>query len=287
VLAERASSVETGEWFDVVSRPGAVLPTKGAPSSTLAISSVLDAATTTTLIRETPKWHVSIDELLVTALVLALSEWTGGHDVRVMMESHGRQSDDPAVDVTRTVGWFTAMFPVVVEISRGRAPAYILGSVKETVRHGLDHGMEYGVLRYLHTSDDVRRALALESGTHALFRYLGRHDGGAINGARFRMARPIEISRADDAHPVFGLEVSAWLTSEHLSIDWSFAEGRLDTGVVERLAQRCIEHLAALMDECAAGAPGVTSASDFPHANLDEEGLAKLALLLDRKNGEG
>ena len=287
LLTKRASNIDTGAWLDVVSGPTPGLPTEGSPSSTVVISSALDTTVTMTLIRESPKWHVAIDELLATALVCALSEWTGDHEVSVVMEGHGRQADDPTIDVTRTVGWFAAIFPVVVGVPEASAAASILGSVKEAVRHGLDHGMEYGVLRYLHTAGDVREALALESVKYPLFRYLGRLDGGTADGARFRMARPIEISRADDAYPVFGLEINAWITNGQLTIEWSFADGRLDTEVVERLARRCIEHLGQLMDDCEAGAPGMTSASDFPHANLDDDGLAKLALLLDKSDGGG
>ncbi len=87
--------------------------------------------------------------MLLTALAQVLSGWTGTPGARVDLEGHGREEIFADVDLTRTVGWFTAVFPVVIDLPENQALGEALKSVKEQLRAIPGRGLGYGLLRYL------------------------------------------------------------------------------------------------------------------------------------------
>ena len=150
----------------------------------------LDAAETTALLQETPRaYRTQINDVLLTALALTLSRWTGSSTVCIDLEGHGREALFDDIDLTRTVGWFTSMFPVRLEV-----PDDDLGSalkaVKEQLRRIPDRGVTYGLLRYLHEDAEVRASLSALPQPDVAFSYLhesglaGRGIGGGQAGAR-------------------------------------------------------------------------------------------------------
>jgi hypothetical protein len=111
------------------------------------------------LLEEVPAaYNTQINDVLVTALARTLSWWTtsahqsengAGAEVLVEMERHGREEVSQAVDVSRTVGWFTSIYPVVLESKAAEEVGAGLKRVKEQLRAVPRRGLGYGVLRYL------------------------------------------------------------------------------------------------------------------------------------------
>ncbi|MVO89497.1 amino acid adenylation domain-containing protein [Streptomyces sp. p1417] len=154
----------------------------------------VDADTTTALLGEIPaKFHAGVNDVLLTALAVALARWRRdlGQDqtfAHIELEGHGREGRFVAdaagfePDLSRTVGWFTTLFPVTVdpgapaEGTAPTAPAHLaaaLKAVKEDLARVPRNGISYGVLRHL--SDIAFDAPAPQ----VLFNYLGRFDAGA------------------------------------------------------------------------------------------------------------
>jgi amino acid adenylation domain-containing protein len=117
-----AVTEELDHWRDVLARGArVVLPVDHpealpAPGTGFVVDSVVDASLsvpdTERLLRAVPQaWGASINEVLVLALARALAGWSGGPDVLVDLEGHGRETVDPGTDVSRTVGWFTSVYP--------------------------------------------------------------------------------------------------------------------------------------------------------------------------------
>ncbi|MHA4812698.1 condensation domain-containing protein, partial [Flavitalea flava] len=90
-------------------------------------------------------YHTEINDILLCALGLTLSEWSGTDRVVVGMEGHGREEIGAAVDTSRTVGWFTNLYPVWMEIQAELGPGDQLRNVKEQLRKVPDKGLGYGV----------------------------------------------------------------------------------------------------------------------------------------------
>src|SRR5207302_988582 len=89
------------------------------------------------------------EDLLLTALGRALARWKGRARWLIEREGHGREDVLEGVDVSRTVGWFTSLYPFVLELSAERDLAYQIKSVKDASRRVPNRGVGYGALRYL------------------------------------------------------------------------------------------------------------------------------------------
>ena len=101
------------------------------------------------LLQEVPeKYHTQINDALMMALGQALGEWAGRETVTVDLEGHGREELFEELDVTRTVGWFTTMYPVVLP-GKVKEPGQALKEVKERLRGVPRRGIGYGVRKWL------------------------------------------------------------------------------------------------------------------------------------------
>ena len=149
-------------------------------------------------------YNTEINEILLAALTMAVKDWGGIQRLLIELESHGREkiSVDTDIDISRTVGWFTSHFPVILETGQAGDIAYGLKAVKETLRRVPNRGVGYGVLRYL-----ADQPLTLEP--EVQFNFLGQFGQEAGE-------------RGEDA----GFEIS------HLSTGESFSpEAKLETAL--------------------------------------------------------
>ncbi|MFJ7196684.1 MULTISPECIES: amino acid adenylation domain-containing protein [unclassified Streptomyces] len=136
------------------------------------------------------RFHAGVNDVLLTALAVTLARWRRdrGQDqtfAHIELEGHGREGRHVAdatgfePELSRTVGWFTTLFPVTVDPGTAAdltAPAYLaaaLKAVKEDLAAVPGNGVSYGALRYLSEAGLTAPA------PQVLFNYLGRFDAGA------------------------------------------------------------------------------------------------------------
>src|SRR5262249_43259887 len=100
------------------------------------VSVSLSTQETRALLQEVPKaYQTQVNDVLLTALAQAFARWTGEYALLIDLEGHGREEVVDGVDLSRTVGWFTTLFPVVLQLAPAYTPAEALKSVKEQLRH--------------------------------------------------------------------------------------------------------------------------------------------------------
>ncbi|MFD0394694.1 condensation domain-containing protein [Streptomyces nogalater] len=127
-----------------------------------------------------------VTEVLLTGLALACRRWRGADGaVLCELEGHGREDVFTGVRLDRTVGWFTSMYPARLDpgevawpevVAAGPALGDALKRVKEQLRALPDHGLGYGMLRYLH--EPARARLSGLPAPRIGFNYLGRFSSG-------------------------------------------------------------------------------------------------------------
>src|SRR6185503_20884979 len=98
--------------------------------------------------------------------------WNNTPVLRVDLEGHGREDLFEDVDLSRTVGWFTTLFPVMLDIRRISHPGEALQAVKEQLRQVPNHGIGYGLLRYLNEDPQVGQQLREQLKTEISFNYM-------------------------------------------------------------------------------------------------------------------
>jgi amino acid adenylation domain-containing protein/non-ribosomal peptide synthase protein (TIGR01720 family) len=264
-------------WTEAAALPRATLPS-AEPLTGGMVAVALDAETTRALLQDVPAaYRTRIDDALLTALVQALA--AEGEALWVDLEGHGREELFPGVDLTRTVGWFTSLYPVALALPPMSTadPGAALRAVKEQLRAVPQRGMSFGLLRHLR--GDAR--LASLAAPQVAFNYLGQLDpvlgGGSLFAPAPEPAGEPESPRRRRDHR---LTVNAFVQEGELQVGFGYAggaEGPLRPWA-ERLAVAYLERLRALVAHCAAAvAAGKTGAtpSDFPLAAsaLDQPAL--------------
>ncbi|HVH12444.1 MAG TPA: condensation domain-containing protein, partial [Longimicrobium sp.] len=232
----------------------------------------LDAEETRALLQEVPAaYRTQINDVLLCALADAINAWTGGTRIRLSLEGHGRdETVAPGVDLTRTVGWFTSIHPVVLDTAGAEGPGDRLKRVKEQLRAIPRQGIGYGVLRYL-GEGEVRDALAAQPEPEIAFNYLGQVDGGvaAESGLRFATGPRGRDQAAENRRP-WRLEVGGGIAGGALHLAWTFDEGTFARETVERLATAYLAALRGLIAHCREADAGGFTPSDFPLAALTQ-----------------
>ncbi|MGI8505171.1 MAG: amino acid adenylation domain-containing protein, partial [Hassallia sp.] len=148
---------ELDHWLSLSSATVSPLPVDyPGGNNTIAdshtISVHLTEAETTALLTEVPAtYNTQIIDVLLTALVQALTPWMRSSTLLVNLEGHGREEIFNHVDLSRTVGWFTSEFPVLLSLEKvSQPPGDALKTIKEQLRRIPNRGIGYGILRYLH-----------------------------------------------------------------------------------------------------------------------------------------
>ncbi len=155
----------------------AVSPDENLEADAGSVSVELTAEETTALLQEVPAaYRTQINDVLLAALAMALQRSTGGESFLIEMEGHGREDIGDNLDLSRTIGWFTSLFPLRLDLAPGAGPETALKSVKEQIRKVPDRGLSYGLLRYCSADPGLRASLAYRKPPQLLFNYLGQFD---------------------------------------------------------------------------------------------------------------
>ncbi|WP_231509904.1 condensation domain-containing protein, partial [Streptosporangium roseum] len=201
-------------------------------------------------------FHARVGDVLLAGLALAVSRWTGQGSVLLDLEGHGREEIFPGVDLSRTVGWFTTMYPVRLDPGqadwadlRGPTAGRAIKRVKEQLRAIPDNGIGYGLLRHLNpvTAAELSRHPVPE----LAFNYLGRVE--TATGADWSPAPESDAAggghAADLALP-HALEVNAVTRDTpdgpRLRATWSWAGRLFDEERVRELAEAWFTALTGL-----------------------------------------
>lgn len=287
-------------WNEVV-RPGTATigrreldPARDHEDRAAHLVLTLPTATTGPLLTKTAeRLGADANEILLTGLALALAHWLERPgDVLVNLEGHGREEIAEEADLSRTVGWFTTLFPTRFELAGLAAPGaeadgttvgLALRRVKEQLRRIPGKGLGYGLLRHLRPAGGPPAA----AGRPPLgFNYLGRFPG--TSDADWQML-PEYGARLDApgpgmpmAHPV---EVNAIVLETAdgpvLHADWAWAPGVLDEPEVRTLAETWFRMLGALVAHAERPDAGAAVAADLTLAAIDQDELDDLAASLE------
>ncbi len=244
-----------------------------------SVSCGLDAEATRQLLQEAPAaYRTQVNDLLLTALARVICRWTGQVDALIQLEGHGREELFAEIDLTRTVGWFTSLFPLRLTPAEGIAAS--IKGIKEQLRAVPNKGIGFGALRYLGSAAS-QAALAGLPVPRITFNYLGQFDGSFAmdEGALFVPAgERAGDDQSPDAPLANWLALNGRIYGGELRIDWSFSGERFETTSIQRLADAYRDELLALITHCRVAEGQGLTPSDFPLARLDQARLDQLPL---------
>lgn len=224
---------------------------------------------TEALLRQAPAaYRTRVNDLLLSAVWRAVADATGQDAVPVALEGHGRGDLFPELDLSRTVGWFTTLHPVVLSADRGAGWGTVLKTVKEQLRAAPAHGLGHGALRWLSGPDGP---LADAGEPEISFNYLGRLDSGDAPGGLVRARLDVEgRERAPGQERPYLIEINGYVADGVLRFDWAYSTARHRPRTVERIAHAFAEALREIVRHCAEPGSGGATPSDFPLVRLDQ-----------------
>ncbi|WP_417852003.1 condensation domain-containing protein [Tumebacillus lipolyticus] len=288
--SERAMQ-EAPYWLDERWQQVKGLPTdlagENVESSVNNVYVTLSKAETQQLLQEVPKaYHTQINDVLLTALAKSFANWTQERRLLVNIEAHGREDLMEDVDHSRTVGFFTSIYPVLVDLGLDKHPGEQLKRVKEQLRAIPNKGIGYGVLRRLCKQGDVAQRLQALPQADVSFNYLGQFDQQVSGDALFGFAKEaIGSPRALSGSRPHSLQLSATVINGELEVCWEFSTSIHHRETVERVAQDFVDELRALIQHCLDPNAGGFTPSDFPEANINQQDLDKFLSTLGKLGG--
>ncbi|WP_439657393.1 amino acid adenylation domain-containing protein [Lentzea sp. HUAS TT2] len=265
-------------WRDVV-RTATPVPTDldgpNTEDSTESVRVALDASRTSVLLTQAHRaYRTQGHELLLAALLQVLGRWTGTGAAAIDLESHGREAIADGIDLSRTVGWFTAIHPVGLHHDDLDDVAGVIKGVKEQLRAVPRRGVGYTVLR--ERDEQLRNALARP----VVFNYLGGVDAAEDEAVGLfarelseELCGPAEGDGGLRSH-VLGVEV-VQAADGTLAVELQYSTNLHLRSTVERLAEAYVAALAGIVEHCRSGAHGLTP-SDVPLAALDQSSVDAL-----------
>jgi amino acid adenylation domain-containing protein/non-ribosomal peptide synthase protein (TIGR01720 family) len=292
-LTEYAAAEQLNDELDYWNGVGGdldpALPVDGHGANTVASASSvtvrLDPDATKALLRDVPgTYRTQINDVLLSALGRVLSRWVGRERVLVDLEGHGREELFDGVDLSRTIGWFTAIFPVTLDIPSGAGWGATLKSVKEQLRGVPRRGLGYGALRYLTAGEPAITTAGEPAITtssirpQVSFNYLGQFELPGTEGRLYHtMHSDLELDASPAAPRPHLLDIVGRVEQHCLEFTWTYAEGVHFQTTISALADELLAALRDLIRHCAEPDTGGCTPSDFPLARLDQVAVDRLA----------
>lgn len=126
------------------------------------------------LFKASNAFNTEINDLLLASLGIAMYKWNSGNKISIFLEGHGREKVNVDINIDRTIGWFTIMYPVIINCFNDIEKQII--NTKEMLRHVPNHGIGYGLL-----------GCNIEKGNYLLFNYMGEIDAEIREDKRLRL----------------------------------------------------------------------------------------------------
>ena len=286
MASDPAITAELPRWLALLDGPAMVLPQDNSMASdheidAARLDTTLDVALTERILGNANRaYDTKPEELLIAALCLALVRWTGTPICRLNLERHGRDADVDGIDLSRTIGWFTVLYPIAFSMPMPCEVGAVIQTVRERMRRVPSGGIGYGLLRY-GTDAPTREALAALPAADISFNYFGRLNDGGTASTLFRpVDDPSGNQHAPSNHRPYAIEFSASVTDGqlHLVLNYGGKRYRPDTmsTLLTAIATALDDIVIATDEQHQEFAVSLPAANNFSDIELNQTDLADL-----------
>ena len=276
LIKERSywENVQSGEFIDL---PKDEINEIYAQNDHSEFSFSLDKETTELLQTQVNRvFNTEINDILLTALGQSINDVFGISKVFVKMEGHGRENIDTDIDITRTVGWFTSVYPYLLKILPEGDILESLVSVKEDLRKIPNKGIGYGILK------EMGSGFSTDISPNIVFNYLG--DFGLGIGSKESKQSPLfhyvseykGSNNSSDNVKKNLLNVSGMLVSGVLNISISYPKRAYKEDTISRLISKYKDNLEQLIGRLSVNNIRYLTPSDLTYKNLSIKELSIL-----------
>lgn len=201
-------------------------------------------------------YNTEIRDILLTALGLAIKEWTGEEQSIIHLEGHGREEILRNVNINRTVGWFTSRFPLFIDLSTSEDAltydkylSYCIKNIKETLRNVPNKGVGYGVLKYL-TNSELNILISSNINPEINFNYLGQFKTE-------KQSEVFEISSFDTVQAIspnlerqFAIDINGMIIENQLCLIFNYNKHQFNLTTIDNFADIFKRNLEDIIYHC-------------------------------------
>lgn len=209
--------------------------------------------------------HVDINDILLTALFQTICKWTGQSKIIFDLEGHGRE-DIASINLARTVGWFTGVFPVLLKDQSNSLKASLF-EIQAQLKKIPIKGVGYGILKFLNEDPNIRKCLNHTIDVPIRFNYLGQFDQNSDDDPLFEFdEEPLSSPIDPENKRTHLLLVESWVSRGQFQITWHYSDNYHRAETIEKLALTFNETLESLIEEV----QECTVNTSLAHYNLKE-----------------
>ncbi|MET3846944.1 amino acid adenylation domain-containing protein [Paenibacillus sp. OAE614] len=216
-------------------------------------------------------YNTEINDILLTALAMSIHEWDGREEICIDMEGHGREELVEGLDITRTVGWFTSIYPVILPVQEQELGRQIK-TIKEALRSIPNKGIGYGMYRYW--SEEGQGVGSNVSGIS--FNYLGQFDQDFQTAIFEGSSLPVGDMASPELKRSSGLEVSGMVKEGRMRFAFGYNGKQYLEQEMKNLADCYMEKLTAIITHCVEKEGTELTPSDLSSKNISFEDLEAL-----------
>ncbi|RZV62890.1 lichenysin non-ribosomal peptide synthetase LicA [Bacillus paralicheniformis] len=274
----KAFAKEIGYWQEIEQAETAALPKddeaedKRMRHTKTAEFSLSKEETEQLMTKVHEAYNTEMNDILLTALGLALKEWTGQEDFIICLEGHGREDIIDGLNISRTVGWFTSQFPALIQMRHSGDIGYQIKQIKEELRHIPNKGIGYGIYRYL--TEEGKKAKPIKHDIS--FNYLGQFTEMADSGLFTRSILPSGDPLSPETEKPNALDIVGYIEDGILTMSIAYHSLEYKESTVAAVAASFKTYLLQLIDHCLERDGGELTPSDLGDDELTLEELDKL-----------
>jgi len=290
LYADSKKALEDKEyWKAMENREFGKLPcdhdnTDGRRKDLKVMTLELDEKNTGNLMKDANNaYNTQINDLLLAALGLSIGKWTGSDNVLIGMEGHGRENILEDMDITRTIGWFTSLYPVILDVSRREDIARTIKLVKENLNSIPHNGVGYGILKYV-TQYENKEDIEFSLNPELVFNYLGEFGQDSGENDIIDISNLSSGDSASENMEIkYSLEIVGELSDGRLNFNFYYDSSKFDSSTIERIIEDYRANLLMIADHCLEREGTEITPSDLTSKGLSIDDLDNIFEILEDK----
>ncbi|WP_274542371.1 amino acid adenylation domain-containing protein [Bacillus velezensis] len=210
-------------------------------------------------------YNTQINDILLCSLGMAVKEWAGLDKVLIGLEGHGRENILENISIERTIGWFTSLFPIVLDMEHSDELPYCIKNTKEYLRRIPHKGIGYGIIKYL-TAPAHKKDISFTIKPEIGFNYLGE-----ISQKKRAVFQHADISSGTSVSlsnkKLNAIEINSFIMDGQLQLEFNYSTKEFKEETIKTLTESYINRLIDIIQHC--GMKKIPEKTPFDYGDLD------------------
>ncbi|MBX9586952.1 MAG: amino acid adenylation domain-containing protein [Gammaproteobacteria bacterium] len=221
--------------------------------------------------------QVSARDILTTALAITLCDYFDLNEINFYMESHGRETFNSKLDLSRSMGWFTSLSPIKLSLESSQNKIQYLNmlrNVRKKIGNIPRQGIGFGLVKYLTEDLNTRKIVNDILVSSMCFNFLGNFDAGINTSDMQLVGRPIRLTDSATSLRQFLIELTAWIKNDKLHLEWKYSANYYKASTIQAVSNHYIKNINSIVSQCINSLSQTLVSHDFPLASLTQEQLS-------------